>query len=292
MNGIIVIDKPQGKTSHNMVSFMRRVTNIRKIGHTGTLDPMATGVLPLCIGSATKAADMLTLSDKAYRAEFVLGKTTDTLDAEGEVLSECEVNVTENEIREAILSFIGEIEQVPPMYSAIKQDGKKLYELARKGIEVERKIRRVTINSIDIIEIDITENRAVIEVDCSKGTYIRTLCDDIGKKLGCGAYMTALRRIKTGCFKIEDAYTVEEIEKLAQSGMLEQKLKSVDSLFAEYADIHLNEKQTKSIKNGVRMTWRGKAEGEMLRLYDNEGNFICVSRVEDGRLSLVKSFWI
>lgn len=291
MNGIIVIDKPQGKTSHNMVSFMRRITKIRKIGHTGTLDPMATGVLPLCIGSATKAADMLTLSDKAYRAEFVLGKTTDTLDAEGNVLSECEVNVTEDEIREAILSFTGEIEQVPPMYSAIKQDGKKLYELARKGIEVERKIRRVTIHSIDIIEIDMQENRAVIEVNCSKGTYIRTLCDDIGKKLGCGAYMTALRRIKTGCFEIKDAYTVEEIEKLAQGGMLEQKLKSVDSLFAEYDSIHLNEKQTKSIKNGVRMSWRGKTEGETLRLYDNEGNFICVSRVEDGRLSLVKSFW-
>lgn len=291
MNGIIVIDKPQGKTSHNMVSFMRRITNIRKIGHTGTLDPMATGVLPLCIGSATKAADMLTLSDKAYRAEFVLGKTTDTLDAEGNVLSECEVYVTEDEIRKAILSFVGEIEQVPPMYSAIKQDGKKLYELARKGIEVERKIRRVTIHSIDIIEIDMQENRAVIEVNCSKGTYIRTLCDDIGKKLGCGAYMTALRRIKTGCFEIKDAYTVEEIEKLAQGGMLEQKLKSVDSLFAEYDSIHLNEKQTKSIKNGVRMSWRGKTEGETLRLYDNEGNFICVSRVEDGRLSLVKSFW-
>lgn len=291
MNGIIVIDKPQGKTSHNMVSFMRRITKIRKIGHTGTLDPMATGVLPLCIGSATKAADMLTLSDKAYRAEFVLGKTTDTLDAEGNVLSECEVNVTEDEIREAILSFTGEIEQVPPMYSAIKQDGKKLYELARKGIEVERKIRRVTIHSIDIIEIDMQENRAVIEVNCSKGTYIRTLCDDIGKKLGCGAYMTALRRIKTGCFEIKDAYTVEEIEKLAQGGMLEQKLKSVDSLFAEYDSIHLNEKQTKSIKNGVRMSWRGKTEGETLRLYDNEGNFICVSRVEDERLSLVKSFW-
>lgn len=291
MNGIIVIDKPQGKSSHDMVSFMRRLTKIRRIGHTGTLDPMATGVLPLCIGIATKAADMLTLSDKAYRAEFVLGKTTDTLDAEGEILSECEVEVSESEIRTVIESFVGEIEQVPPMYSAIKLNGKKLYELAREGIEVERKVRHVKINSIDIIEIDINENRAVIEVSCSKGTYIRTLCDDIGKKLGCGAYMTALRRIKTGCFTIDDAYTVDEIEKMAQDGVLEEKLKSVDGLFMEYSAITLNEKQTKSIKNGVRMSWRGKAEGEMLRLYDNEGKFLCISQIEDGRLKLVKSFW-
>ena len=291
MNGIIVIDKPQGKSSHDMVSLMRRLTKIRRIGHTGTLDPMATGVLPLCIGIATKAADMLTLSDKAYRAEFILGKTTDTLDAEGEILSEYEVNVSEEDVRSAINSFIGEIEQVPPMYSAIKQNGKKLYELAREGIEVERKVRHIKINSIDIIEIDMSENRAVIEVSCSKGTYIRTLCDDIGKRLGCGAYMTALRRIKTGCFTIDDAYTVEEIEKLSQSGELEGKLQSVDGLFMEYGKIALNEKQTKSVKNGVRMSWRGKAEGEMLRVYDNEGKFICISQIEDGRLKLIKSFW-
>lgn len=291
MNGIIVIDKPQGKSSHDMVSFMRRITKIRRIGHTGTLDPMATGVLPLCIGIATKAADILTLSDKAYRAEFVLGKTTDTLDAEGEILSECEVNVSEDDIRIAIESFIGEIEQIPPMYSAIKQNGKKLYELAREGIEVERKVRRVTIHSIDVIEIVMNENRVVIEVSCSKGTYIRTLCDDIGKKLGCGAYMTALRRIKTGCFTIDDAYTPEEIERMAEDNELERKLKSVDGLFEEYDKIVLNEKQTRSVKNGVRMSWRGKKEGQMLRLYDDMGSFLCISQIEDGRLKLVKSFW-
>lgn len=291
MNGIIVIDKPQGKSSHDMVSFMRRVTGIRKIGHTGTLDPMATGVLPLCIGNATKAADMLTLADKVYRAEFVLGKTTDTLDAEGKIISVCEVKVTEREVRETIMSFLGVIEQIPPMYSAIKQNGKKLYELAREGIEVERNVRRVAINKIDIIDIDMNNNSAIIEVSCSKGTYIRTLCDDIGKKLGCGAYMTALRRIKTGCFGIEDAYTVEEIALLAENGQLEQKLNSVDSLFTEYNTITLNEKQTKSIKNGIRMSWRGNSEGEMLRLYDNNGDFICISQVVDGRLCLVKSFW-
>ncbi len=291
MNGIIVIDKPKGKSSHDMVSLMRRLTKIRRIGHTGTLDPMATGVLPLCIGQATKAADMLTLSDKAYRAEFILGKTTDTLDAEGEILTESDVNVTEDEIREVIKSFVGEIEQIPPMYSAIKQNGKKLYELARQGIEVERKVRCVTINSIDIIEIDMSQNRAVIEVSCSKGTYIRTLCDDIGKKLGTGAYMSALRRIKTGCFTIGDAYTVEEIEEMALSGKLEARLKNVDELFLEYDSIKLNEKQTKSIKNGVRMSWRGKKEGALVRLYDNTDSFLCISQIEDGKLKLVKSFW-
>ena len=289
MNGIIIVDKPKGKSSHDMVGLMRRLTRIRRIGHTGTLDPMATGVLPLCIGSATKAADMLTLSDKSYRAELILGKTTDTLDAEGEVISEHEVNVSEAEIREAIESFVGEIEQIPPMYSAIKQNGKKLYELAREGIEVERKARRVTINSIDILDID--KERITIEVSCSKGTYIRTLCDDIGKKLGTGAYMSALRRIKTGCFTIDEAYTVDELTEMAENGTLPEKLKSVDSLFSQYDEIHLNEKQTKSIKNGVRMSWRDRKEGEMLRLYDNENRFICISQIEDGRLKLIKSFW-
>ncbi len=289
MNGIIVIDKPQGKTSHNMVSLMRRLTGIRRIGHTGTLDPMATGVLPVCIGSATKAADLLTLSDKCYRAEMILGKTTDTLDAEGTVTAEFEVNVSEDEIRRAIKSFEGEIEQIPPMYSAIKQNGKKLYELARQGVEVERKPRKVIINNIDIIEIN--GNRIVIEVSCSKGTYIRTLCDDIGKKLGTGAYMSALRRIKTGCFELKDAYTVDELEKMSEEGTLEKHLKSVDRLFKEYDEIHLNGKQTSCIKNGIRMSWRGKPEGAMLRLYDNNGDFICISQINDGKLKLVKSFW-
>lgn len=155
MNGIIVVNKPLGKTSHDIVYFMRRLTGIKKIGHTGTLDPMASGVLPICIGSATKAADMLTLSDKRYTAELALGMTTDTQDAEGEVLTECAVNLTADEITDAIKSFEGDIEQVPPMYSAVKKDGKKLYELARKGIEVERKKRAVTIHEINIINIDL-----------------------------------------------------------------------------------------------------------------------------------------
>ena len=219
MNGIIIIDKPLGRTSHDMVYEMRKVTGIKKIGHTGTLDPMATGVLPVCIGSATKMADMLTLSDKSYIAELVLGRTTDTQDADGKVLTECEVNCSEEEIRCAVNSFVGEIEQVPPMYSAIKQNGKKLYELARQGIEVERKPRKVTINSIDILEI--SGERVKIDVSCSKGTYIRTLCEDIGKKLGAGAYMNTLRRTRTGQFTIEESHTLSEIKELKENGGIE-----------------------------------------------------------------------
>lgn len=290
MNGIIVINKPKGKTSHNMVSFMRRLTQIKKIGHTGTLDPMATGVLPICIGSATKAADMLTLSDKGYRAEFVLGKTTDTLDAEGTVNGEYEVNVTEKDVKDAVMSFVGEIEQIPPMYSAIKQQGKKLYELARKGVEVEREPRRVTIHSIDILEIDMANNRVVINVMCSKGTYIRTLCDDIGKKLKTGAYMIALERVKTGPFTIDEALSLEELEKRYNEGTLE--LMPTDKLFADLPQIRLNDKQKKSIVNGVRMTYRDGIEGQSYRLYDMDNEFLCISRIEDGRLVLVKSFWV
>lgn len=284
MNGIIIIDKPAGRTSHDIVYDIRRLTGVKKVGHTGTLDPMATGVLPICIGNATKAADMLTLSDKSYIAELVLGKTTDTQDAEGKVLTECEVTCTEAEIREAVSSFVGEIEQIPPMYSAVKQNGKKLYELARKGIEVERKSRCVTINSIDVLEINGTH--VTIDVSCSKGTYIRTLCEDIGKKLGIGAYMNTLRRTKTGCFSIKKSHTLEEIEKED----IKKFLLPVDKMFMEYPFIVLNEKQVKSVVNGVRMTYNG-IEGQTYRLYDEEDRFLCISEMENGRLKLVKSFW-
>ena len=288
MNGIIIVDKPQGKTSHDIVYAIRRLTGIKKVGHTGTLDPMATGVLPICIGSATKVADMLTLSDKAYTAEFVLGKTTDTLDAEGEILTESKVNVTGDEIRAAVMSFVGEIEQIPPMYSAIKQNGKKLYELARQGIEVERKPRKVTINSIDILEIN--GKTVTIDVSCSKGTYIRTLCADIGERLGTGAYMTKLRRTKTGIFAISESYTLEELGTLNELGTLKNVLIPIDKIFEKYPEIILNEKQKKSVTNGVRMTYKGR-ENQVYRVYDENKNFLCISKIIDGKLTLEKSFW-
>ncbi len=288
MNGIIVIDKPKGKTSHDMVYAVRRLTGVKKVGHTGTLDPMATGVLPICIGSAAKAADMLTLSDKRYIAEFTLGKSTDTQDAQGKVTEERDVRCSEDEIREAVMSFVGEIEQVPPMYSALKRNGKKLYEFARQGIEVERAPRKVNIYSIDIIEIDLPRVR--IDVSCSKGVYIRTLCADIGEKLGALAYMSELRRIKSGMFSIDESYTEAQLETLRADGGLEDAVIPVDRLFNDLPRITLNEKQKKSVTNGVRMTYKG-AENERYRVYDKDGAFLCVSKITDGRLTLEKSFW-
>ena len=285
MNGVVVLDKPEGKTSHDMVNFMRRLTGIRRIGHTGTLDPMATGVLPICIGSAAKAADMLMLADKRYTAELTLGITTDTEDISGNVITRENVSVEKHKIEEAVKSFVGESEQIPPMYSAIKQNGKKLYELARQGIEVEREKRKITIFSIDIL--DISENTLKIDVHCSKGTYIRTLCADIGKKLGTGACMTSLRRTASGRFTEKDAFTPEELSNMN----IEDAVIKTDRLFAEYPEIHLNEKQTKSIVNGVRMTWRGGCEGQCYRLYDMNNSFLCISKCVDGRLWLEKSFW-
>lgn len=290
MNGIIVVNKPLGKTSHDMVYFMRRLTGIKKVGHTGTLDPDATGVLPVCIGNATKVADMLTLSDKRYSAELTLGKTTDTQDASGKVLTQREVNVSAEEIEDTVRSFIGEIEQIPPMYSAVKQNGKKLYELARKGIEVERKKRKITIREINITEIDIENGRVKLDVLCSKGTYIRTLCADIGERLGVGAYMSALERTQTGPFTLDESYTLDKLEKRRDEGTLKETLIPTDAVFSDYPKIVLNEKQTRSITNGIRMSYKG-VEGQSYRLYSADEKFLCVSKCTDGRLVLEKSFW-
>lgn len=290
MNGVIIIDKPRGKTSHDMVSYIRHLYNTRKVGHTGTLDPEATGVLPICIGNATKACELLTNARKEYTAQLVLGMTTDTLDAEGEVLTEQPVKVTEEQIKKVISEFIGEIYQIPPMYSAIKHNGKKLYELARQGISVEREKRKVTIFNIDILDID-TENETVtIHVVCSKGTYIRTLCEDIGIKLGCGAYMNTLRRTASGQFSIDDAYTIEQLESISDTETLEKILIPTDSLFFMYEKITVNERQKKFILNGVRVRYRGLCENRLYRVYDEQNNFLCISQCVEERLTIIKFF--
>lgn len=291
MNGVILIDKPLGKTSHDMVSFIRRLTHIKRVGHTGTLDPMASGVLPVCIGKATKAADMLTASDKGYTAQIVLGMTTDTLDAEGEILSECAVTSTREDIIDAVMSFAGEIYQVPPMYSAIKQGGKKLYELARKGIEVERKKRLINIYSIDILEIDMENFTLKIHIECSKGTYIRTLCEDIGAKLGCGAYMNTLVRTKSGMFDISQCYTVTQLSDITDINDLRKLIIPVDKLFEQYKCISVNDFLCEKIMNGVRVRYKGLNENEKYRIYDEKSNFLCISTYIDGVLVLDKAFW-
>ncbi len=288
MNGIIILDKPEGRTSHDMVYIMRKLTGEKKVGHTGTLDPMASGVLPICVGSATKAADMLTLSDKRYTAEITFGAATDTQDSTGTVIKESRERRTDDEIRAAVSEFVGDIEQIPPMYSAVKKNGRKLYELARQGIETERAPRRVTIYSARVVKIDFP--RAVIDVSCSKGAYIRTLCADIGERLGIFAHMSALRRTKTGMFTIEESRTPDELREMSENGALCDALIPTDALFSHLEEIHLNAKQSVSVTNGVRMTYRGE-ENKSYRVYDGNGEFLCVSKIVDGRLMLVKSFW-
>lgn len=291
MDGVIIINKPTGQTSHNLVGFTRRLFNIKKVGHTGTLDPDASGVLPVCIGRGTKAADMLTASDKAYRAQFILGMTTDTLDASGEILTEQPVCVTKEQIDDAIKGFIGEIYQIPPMFSAIKKDGKKLYELARDGIIIDREKRKVTIFDIKICEIDMENYAITIEVFCSKGTYIRTLCEDIGMALGCGAYMNTLVRTKSAGFTLEESYTPEELLSMKKDGTLESIVIPVDKLFLDYEEVVLDAFLSAKAKNGIPIRRKGLKEGRLYRIYDENHEFLCISEYRENALYLKKAFW-
>ena len=290
MNGIININKPLGITSHDVVYRLRKLLGIKKIGHTGTLDPDASGVLPMCIGRGTKVADMLTAKDKQYVAEMTLGLATDTLDASGTVTETAEVNVTEQDIENAIQKFVGDIEQIPPMYSAIKVDGKKLYELAREGVEIERNPRSVRIDNIEVLDIDLEENKISIRVDCSKGTYIRTLCDDIGRELGCFAHMSKLERTKSGRFDIKDAYTLLQIEEMLKNGDM-GFLVPVDVVFEEYERLTITEKKAKKMCNGTQISVQGLVEGKTYRVYDEKGNFLTISKAENGLLKILKTFY-
>ena len=229
MDGIINVYKEKGFTSHDVVAKLRGILRMKKIGHTGTLDPAAEGVLPVCLGKGTRLCDMLTDKTKTYRAVLLLGRETDTQDTTGVVQAEYPVSVTEEEVREAILSFLGDYMQVPPMYSALKVNGKKLYELARQGKEVERQARPVQILDIQIESIDLP--RAVFSVTCSKGTYIRTLCYDIGRKLGCGGCMESLLRTRVDRFELKDSLTLPQIEQLRDEGRVEEYVVPVEGVF-------------------------------------------------------------
>ena len=248
MVGIIVVNKEKDFTSFDVVAKLRGILKQKKIGHTGTLDPMATGVLPVCLGSATKLCDMLTDKRKEYIAEFVLGKSTDTQDIWGQVLSEQEVSCTGDEVRDCLKQFEGDLMQVPPMYSAVWADGRRLYELARMGIEVERKARPVTIYEIEVLKIQLPY--VTIRVQCSKGTYIRTLIDDIGKKLRCGATLTSLNRTMSGQFRLEESFTLKEIEEKRDQGKLDEVLIPVDRLFMDLPEIVLDSSLEKVLLNG------------------------------------------
>jgi tRNA pseudouridine55 synthase len=260
-----------------VVAKLRGILRTKKIGHTGTLDPDAEGVLPVCIGRATKVCDILTDKDKVYEAVMLLGVETDTQDTSGEILKELPVEVSEDAVREAILSFVGEYAQVPPMYSALKVNGKKLYELAREGKTVERKARNVQIFSIDILEMDLPRVR--MSVHCSKGTYIRTLCHDIGGMLGCGGCMKKLLRTKVGVFELADTLKLSEIDQLAKEGLVEEKIISVDELFDDYVKVWMKKEFDVVVHNGNRIQKRMfeqklDSNAERLRVYDSENTFI------------------
>lgn len=299
-NGILNINKPEGWTSQDVVAKLRGRLHIRRVGHTGTLDPMATGVLPVCFGKATRIIEYYDDDFKTYEAEMKLGMVTDTLDITGTVLETKPVDVSEEDVIQAIDSFRGWITQIPPKYSALKVNGKPLYKYAREGVEVEIKSRKIYVADIQPVEVNLGENRILFRVTCSKGTYIRTICDDIGKKLGCGGTMTALQRIQSGCFRVEDARTLPEIlemtdeelercvipmdETLVHLGRIE--LKSMESapfyyngreIDTGYVNVLASPAVPEALQEGSRL-------GDKYRVYDPEGKFLGISSLRENTL--------
>ena len=295
MDGIFNIYKEKGYTSHDVVAVVRRTLHMKKVGHTGTLDPDAEGVLPVCVGKATKLSDIIMDGRKSYRAVVRLGVTTTTEDASGEVLEEKSVDFDEDKIRRTVAEFVGEIRQIPPMYSAIKINGKKLYELAREGKEVERKARVVTIYGITIRRF-LPPDAFEIDVDCSKGTYIRTLCSDIGKALGCGAHMASLLRTKTGAFTLENAIPLEKLKSLAEEGRAEEAMLSMDEALAGYPAAVVSEKSTKLLYNGGKIRsafYQSKDRlepGEMAAVYDSGKHLVGLYQVCQEEETYIKPF--
>ena len=284
MNGIVIVDKPQGWTSQDVTARLRRVFSTRRIGHGGTLDPMATGVLPVFVGRATRAVEFFEHAEKTYEATLRLGMKTDTQDITGTVLEERPVTVTEQDILNVLPAFRGEILQIPPMYSALKVNGQKLYDLARKGKEVERQPRPITIHELELLHFDGQDAR--IRVCCSKGTYIRTLCEDMGEKLGCLGCMAALRRTRAGEYTIEKAVPLQT---LLNAENPEQYLLSMDSPFLGYPAVTLSENQEKRCRNGNAFTLR--VPDGTYRAYGKNGEFLMLARVENGVMSTIKSFF-
>lgn len=298
MDGILNIYKEQGFTSHDVVAKLRGICKQKKIGHTGTLDPDAVGVLPVCLGKATKVCDLLTDKDKTYEAVLQLGVVTDTQDMSGEILSKKEVSVSRDEIEEAVMSFVGEYDQIPPMYSALKVNGKKLYELAREGKVVERKARRITIYDIQISEINMEQKTVTMTVSCSKGTYIRTLCHDIGEKLGCGGAMATLKRTKVSSFMIEDSLTLSEVEELVKADAIEEHLVKVDAMFSNLLAVTVSKKYQKYVDNGNKIEISFLTEpirtspNQEFRLYDEEQRFVGIFEAENRKTLKPKKMFL
>lgn len=287
MNGIILVDKPQDWTSHDVVAKLRGVLHERRIGHSGTLDPLATGLLVVFVGRATRAVEFAEADSKEYLAGLRLGVSTDTQDITGNVIAKCDALPDEAAVRETLCRFIGDIEQIPPMYSAIKIGGKKLYELARRGESVERTPRKITVSSIDIVDKDGTDY--ILNISCSKGTYVRTLCNDIGDALGCGACMSSLRRTRAGAFSVDEAHSLEDIEAAALEDRLSDIILPVDALLAPFPKLTVSESAAKRLKNGNVI--KVSAEDGDYRVYSDSEEFLLLGRVEDGKLKTIKSFF-
>lgn len=294
MNGIICVNKPKDWTSFDVVAKFRGIARTKKCGHTGTLDPMATGVLPILLGNATKLSSLIPDSDKGYCAGFQLGVTTDTLDCTGTVLSSVPVQVSAQQLETALESFRGTISQIPPMYSAVQVNGRRLYDLARSGQTVERPSRTVTIHQLNLLDYDPKTGEGKLEVFCSKGTYIRSLVDDLGKALGCGGMLTSLVRSQANGFTLDDCLTLEECQKLADAGELEGRVLPADRVLKELPALWLNRVQAEKFRHGVkldlnRLRLPKQAEGN-LRVYDSDGLFLGLARCnwDEAELVIVK----
>ena len=284
MNGIVIVDKPQEWTSQDVTARLRRVFNTRRIGHGGTLDPMATGVLPVFVGRATRGVEFFEHAEKAYETVLRLGLTTDTEDVFGNTLSEQEVHISETEFSSVLSKFRGKIEQIPPMYSALKVNGQKLCDLARKGKEVERQPRQIEIFALDLLEFK--GNTARLRVKCSKGTYIRTLCKDIGEACGCGGCMQELRRIQAGEYTIAEAVPLQT---LLEAQEPEKYLRTVDTMFCNHPAVTLTANQEKRCRCGNQFSV--KLENGTYRAYSQNGEFLMLAKVEGGIMSTIKSFF-
>lgn len=299
-NGILNINKPEGWTSQDVVAKLRERLHLRRVGHTGTLDPMATGVLPVCFGKATRIIEYYDDDFKTYEAEMKLGMVTDTLDITGTVLETKPVDVSEEDVIQTIDSFRGWITQIPPKYSALKVNGKPLYKYAREGVEVEIKSRKIYVEDIQPVEVNLRENRILFRVTCSKGTYIRTICDDIGKKLGCGGTMTALQRTQSGCFRVEEARTLPEILEMTDEE-LERRVIPMDETLVHLGRIELKSMESvpfyyngREIDTGYvnvlaspavpEALQEGSRLGDKYRVYDPEGKFLGISSLRENTL--------
>jgi tRNA pseudouridine 55 synthase len=297
MNGILNILKPCGMTSFDVVARIRGLLRTRKCGHTGTLDPLAAGVLPICIGNATKAIEYMVEKDKLYRAELTLGTSTDTQDSTGSVVFERVVECTDMEIEDTVKSFIGDSMQLPPMYSAIKVNGVKLYELAREGIDIDRTPRLINIHSIDIVNVNREGKvRILFDVHCSKGTYIRTLCSDIGDRLGCGGHMSFLLRKRAGAFDLSTAITLEELKKSIDEGYVEKYLNGMEVVFDNFEEYHLDDIQERRLRNGIKLPLESSDDFKpgLIKVFDCNGKFFALGEIitgEGGFLLKSKKFF-